>query len=465
MSERFDGAIETVSRSLARRRTRRSFLGMVGKGAVLVAGGSSFVGVFADRAEARVCGQSGVSPKCANYDCVDAVWGWCWYANGCCAGGRLKKICDCCAPVNNVHGYCPSGTNVKCIVESCGTDPRVQTVPIARVQTNNAIAIAAAFSRVRFGRNSKPVVVVANAEDLLSSAVAATAAAAVGGPLLLTQGSSLDSQVAAEIQRLASTDVKIVGLGISNAVDDKLVAYGRNVERLSSATNHGDMSSEIADFVRARTGAKRAVCVETSGASLALAPVAGAAAANAKSMLLVGANAAAAKANDGVVLTYMVGQEAADRAGQVAGSKPVRSGDSFAVAAELAGYMSGVEKASVASITLAPWANNSGLAASPGMVLLHSRPNGLDGAREWMFANRNGFRQAYAVGESGALNNDGYYETQSVVNGFDAHLLIGEAGQGLPVISQPESERALGRARISSVDDSGESSNYWTERG
>lgn len=463
----FDGLFESASRALASRRTRRSFLGMMGKGAVLVAGGSSLVGLISSPAEARVCGQSGVSPKCANYDCVDAVWGWCWYANGCCAGGRLKKICDCCAPVNNVHGYCPSGTNVKCIVESCGNDPRVQTVPISRIQTDNAAAIAAGLSRARFGRNSNPVVVIANAEDLLSSAIAAPVAAAVGGPLLLTNGANLDTQVIAELQRLGSNDVKLVGLGLGSGIEASLAAYGRSVERLSSAPDHQTHSSEIADWVKARTGVNRAVCVENNGVSLSFAPVAGAAAASRKMPLLVGWATAAARANDKTfVLTYLVGPEAAGQAGNVAGSKPIGSADPVGVAAELAGHMSGVEKVSAAHVTLAPWANNSGLAASPGLVLLHANPGSLDGARDWMFANRSGFRQTYAVGASNALNNDGYYEMQSVVNGFEAHLLIGVSGQGLPVIEQPMSERPLGKARASQLDSASVSaSTYWTDRG
>ena len=81
--------------------------------------------------------QSGITPKCDTFDCVGPgdVWGWCWYASdGCCANGGLKKICDCCT-VNypNVHGYCPSGTNVRCIVESCGTDPRVLKVALTPI--------------------------------------------------------------------------------------------------------------------------------------------------------------------------------------------------------------------------------------------------------------------------------------------------------------------------------------------
>jgi hypothetical protein len=155
VSDALDVAVERLGRWTARRTTRRSFLGRLGRGAVFLASGPTVALLLGDgeRAAARVCGQSGVSPRCANFDCVghDEVWGWCWYASGCCAGGGLKKICDCCA-VNwpNVHGYCPDGTNVKCIVESCGADPRVMQTPVARIAEDEAVAAAVRVSQVRF---------------------------------------------------------------------------------------------------------------------------------------------------------------------------------------------------------------------------------------------------------------------------------------------------------------------------
>jgi hypothetical protein len=39
-------------------------------------------------------------------------------------------------------------------------------------------------------------------------------------------------------------------------------------------------------------------------------------------------------------------------------------------------------------------------------------------------------------------------ELQSVVNGYDTDRLIGVAGQGLPVYSQPLAERPVGAARL-----------------
>lgn len=70
----FDEIVERWGRRTAARTTRRAFLGRVGKAAVLVAGGPA---LLVERAEARVCGQSGVAPKCPTFACdmPDSVWG------------------------------------------------------------------------------------------------------------------------------------------------------------------------------------------------------------------------------------------------------------------------------------------------------------------------------------------------------------------------------------------------------
>ncbi|MBW3533908.1 MAG: hypothetical protein KY453_01610, partial [Gemmatimonadetes bacterium] len=63
-----DRITERLGRWTASRSTRRSFLGRTGKVAMLVASGPTVATLLAGRAEARVCGQSGVSPKCADFD-------------------------------------------------------------------------------------------------------------------------------------------------------------------------------------------------------------------------------------------------------------------------------------------------------------------------------------------------------------------------------------------------------------
>src|SRR5688572_4373882 len=228
-------AIEAVSRWLASRSTRRSFLGKLGRGAVLVAGGSTLATLLVgDEAEARVCGQSGVSPKCPTYDCEgDGVWGWCWYATGCCSGGELKKICDCClADHPNVHGYCPSGTNVLCIVESCGADPRVQVVGLRQITTDDAVVMAAGASRIRHSEGAAPEVWLVEARQAVLASVLTPVAARRGIPVLLARGSALGPHLIAELQRLGTRKVVLRGPDLIGGIENDLARYGIAVERL-----------------------------------------------------------------------------------------------------------------------------------------------------------------------------------------------------------------------------------------
>ena len=170
---RIDRVTEGASRWMASRISRRSFLATTGKAAVVVTGGATMATLFASRAEARACGQSGVSPRCATYDCVgpDVVWGWCWYASpGCCTNGGLKKICDCCKRDHpNVHGYCPDGHNVYCMVESCLEDPRLQRVALERTYATDGVEVSLARLATR-AAGSTPALVLAAADPLAALA-------------------------------------------------------------------------------------------------------------------------------------------------------------------------------------------------------------------------------------------------------------------------------------------------------
>ena len=468
-SAALDDLTERAGRWLAGRTTRRSFLGRAGQLAVLVAGGEAMANLLlGDPAEARVCGQSGVSEKCPTYDCDD-IWGWCWYATGCCADGGLKKICDCCAvDFPNVHGYCPSGTNVKCIVESCGADPRVMTREMARLPFDDAGGLAAGVSSVRWGRNSRPSVVVAQGNDPALAAVVAPFAAALDVPFLLASGDAVSSRMAAELQRLGARKATLVGPGLGSGVIAGLGRYGVTTDRWGSATTAEALSVEIAARIRATTGATRQFCV--AGADIpTLAGVAAAAAASRGYPLILGVDNAAAAATGPKprpVVTHMVGPVAAGAAGRVPGGYPVVGPGLEGTSARVARALT-VEGARPTGVAVAPSgsaAAAAGMAGVGGPLLFHA-PGTLDGARDALFAIRDSLRRAAAGGATGALSSGGYYELQSIVNGFEAHKLIGVAGQGLPVIPQPESERGLGQARIASVPPPDEPSRgYWTGR-
>jgi hypothetical protein len=451
---RRDRWAEHAGRWLAGRTTRRSFLGKVGQTAVLVASGEAVASLLlADPAEARVCGQSGVSPLCPTFDCDD-IWGWCWYATGCCADGGLKKICDCCAvDWPNVHGYCPTGTNVKCIVESCGADPRVQTRELVRVPFDDAAALAAGVSSVRWPKGGAPSVIVADADPVVA-AVVAPFALAMERPLLLATADGIASRTAAELQRLGAQRATLVGWRLGSGTEAALQRYGVASERWGSADSAEELSVEVARFLRTTKGARRQFCVGGADAAV-LAGVAGAAAASRGYPLLVGVDAAIEAATGDeprAAVTYMVGPEAAGAANRVPGGFPAAGPGHEGTAARVA-RMLVAEGARPTGVAVAPSAAAgpaAGMAAIGGPLLLHASGR-LDGARDALFAIRDSLRRAAAGGASGALDDRGYYELQSILNGFEAHKLIGVAGQGLPVIEQPPAEREIGRARVASA--------------
>jgi hypothetical protein len=459
-------AFEQASRWLANRTTRRSFLGKVGRGAVLVASGSTLATLLVgDEAEARVCGQSGVSPKCPTYDCDD-VWGWCWYATGCCAGGELKKICDCCRLDHpNVHGYCPSGTNVYCIVESCGADPRVQVVALRRVPTDDPVQLSTGASRSRNPEGSAAEVWLAEVAQPLAGSVAAVIGARRGIPLLVARGDSLGTHVIAELQRLGARKVSLRGPGFLPTVDAELLRYGITPERADIDGSPAAVTA-VADRFAAEqkaAGVRRAVCIEPAGMSRDAAPLAAGLAMAKGYPLLVGVDRARAA---GFTVTYLVGAEAAARAEDVPGGQALAAASWGELSAAVADVAYRVEAAKAPSLAMAADGGPAPypLVSAGGPILLHA-PGTVDGIRDVLFIARDRLRTVAVAGATGALTTDSYYELQSIVNGFEAHKLIGVSGQGLPVIDQPLDERPLGLARRSNTPPVELAPEYWTGRG
>ncbi len=466
-----DDLVERASRWLAARLTRRSFLDRAAKLGIVVAGGPTLATFLADRAEARVCGQTGVTPRCPTFDCVGPgdVWGWCWYASpGCCTNGGLKKICDCCrVDYPNVHGYCPAGTNVRCIVESCWADPRVMTVPVARVGGFSAAALAAGRSAREHPRAGRDTAVLVANDGPLPAAVAAPVAAAAGAPLLVTGSGWLSGAAVSELQRLRVRTVLTVGPGLDGAVADDLASYGVAVHAVTSAPEPPAYSLEALEWLRARGEVHRAWCVVDQGQSRAAAPLAGAAAAAGRAALLVGIDAArqATEGPGGVAVTYLAGAEAAPHAGQIPGGNAVRGADLPALARAIAAVVVDGEQRRHLTLALLPTGSASilsGLAAA-GVVLLH--PDGhLDPPLlHWIADRPHAWARAVACGSLGTLGDPAYHDLQAAVNHFETRALTGVAGQGLPVFEQPPAERELGRARLASVPDR-PAGSYWVAR-
>ncbi len=446
---------ERASRWLAARTTRRSFLGNVGRIGLVVTGGSLVSQLLTERAEARVCGQSGISPKCPTFDCfAPSVWGWCWYAGNasCCADGGLKKICDCCrANHPNVHGYCPDGANVYCIVESCLEDPRVLKVPVVSHSSQSAVALAVSRTAA-IPAGSVPAVVIAHPSDRLVAALATPVAAHLRGVVITTPLDSIPSEVTAEITRLGAKQVVVVGAGFGAGVVAGLglIPTVATVGHLGTNPDVALASIEVARWLVTEGAQPHATVIGAGAGAVTLAPAAAGFAALRRGTVLIGPDAARAfKAEVPAMSLTFVG-EVAGAAG--AGDASVSGVDAFDTARRLADASLSAEPAAQFPLALSI-AEDTALSSSlvqPGCVAVIHPPDLIDAAlRDWLLARRSRFTAAHvAAGGRTGLSEPRVLALQSAVNGFNTHLLVGSDGMGLPVIPQPNEEKVSGRARV-----------------
>jgi hypothetical protein len=445
-----DTSTETAARWLAARSTRRSFLAGVARVSMIGVGTKAVSAVLTDQAQARVCGQSGTSPMCPTYDCVgpDVVFGYCWYASpGCCANGGLKKICDCCGVgYKNVQGYCPEGSAVYCVVESCLEDPRVQSVPLERYVVADAVeaSIAALIDRAP---GSSPTVVLVTGDDPLMVAVAMPVAAELGVPLVACDRALLRPALGDELKRVGVRKIVVVG-AFTPALLNSLEAFG-SLDRVTTASDPAGMSIEVAKWTAQRTGFYESVCIGAGSGALNLAPVAGAYAAQRRRPLLISPDAVGAFLGDRSAAVALIGTEVATAVSRFGGSISINSDDpqlvSITVANRTLRAVSGTMGISFADATqssiLPP------LAAGALVILVPQASN--DALRDWLMLNRKRFSGAVLARAQSAPADDALvYALQSALNGYDAHLLSGNDGDGLPVFAQPLEEQALGAVRV-----------------
>jgi hypothetical protein len=446
---------ERAARWLAARTTRRSFLGNVGKVGLLTLGGSVVSTVLTERAEARVCGQSGVSPKCPTFDCFPpSVWGWCWYAGNasCCADGGLKKICDCCrADHPNVHGYCPDGTNVFCVVESCLEDPRVMNVPV--VSHNGQTSAALSAQRVApIAAGSVATIVIAHPTDRLAAALAIPVAARLGGVLLTSPLDAIDPAVAAEIARLGAKRIIVVGPGFTGGVIQGFGALPgvTSVGHLGTNPSIPAASVEVAQWLLAEGMPANFLVLAPSGIGAAVAPVAGSVAGMTQGALLVHGDAAGAiLAKVPTAKLTWVG-DAAGSAGP--GDATVNGSDPLVLSRDLAAARLAAEPAArfPLALAIAEEDAHSVTLVQPGSLAILHAPDLIDPpTRDWLIANRKRLTNVnVAAGGRTGLDEPRVYDVQSAVNGFQAQLLTGSDGMGIPVIPQPVDEMPQGKARV-----------------
>ena len=461
-----DESIERMGRWTARRTSRRSFLHRVGQLAMVVAVGPSIGTLLMRKADARVCGQSGITPKCDTFDCVGPgdVWGWCWYASdGCCRNGGLKKICDCCTvDYPNVHGYCPSGTNVRCIVESCGTDPRLQNVLLTPVAWDGGVGYYR--SAASAGHRQATKAVLAPANNVWLQYVAAPLAGTLGVPMLAIGSTGPQNDDIALLQSLGVTEVLTVGPVPQLA---RFTAIGIGHQAASASADPASASIDVADRIAQINDINRTVTVTTTGLSADAAPYAAAFAALGGFPLLIGTSAAAAVARP--TLFVAVNPQAGPAAGLV--SDRTSASTLEALTAELGALAAALPTANPKQMAIVPAGSSDviGLANLAVPVVAHP-PDRLGHLEQWLQDHSlqwGELNEVFYVDGPGQLTTGEYWKLQAAVNGYRVDQLQGVAGQGLPVIRQPMAERPIGKARIDGAFEWGSVNppNYWTRLG
>ncbi len=469
-----DAGMERLGRWTARHSTRRSFLHRIGQLAMVIAAGPSIGTLLMRSADARVCGQSGVTPKCDTFDCVGPgdVWGWCWYASdGCCRNGGLKKICDCCTiDYPNVHGYCPSGTNVRCIVESCGNDPRVQTVALTAIgwqggsgYFRSSVETAGAVDSNRPRVGGSKAVLVPNQHAWLQY-VGAPLAGALGARLWVIGDNGV---AAADVALLAGWGIDEVLVVGSIAGTGALTSAGMDVDQVYSGSNGPAASIAVAERIRTINDINRTVTVATVGLSARAAPLAASFAALGGFPLMVGVGAAA---NVGMPTLFVALDPTGAPAAQLANDRTT-AGDLLSLSTELGALAAGLPMVDAGRVALAPQGSSDivGLSNLRVPVLLHP-PDRLGHLEQWLqdySLKWGGLQRVFVINGPGMLTTSEFWKLQAAVNGFRVDQLQGVAGQGLPVIRQPLAERPLGMARTDGAFDWGSHGPppYWTNVG
>jgi putative cell wall-binding protein len=136
------------------------------------------------------------------------------------------------------------------------------TPAVARMAGSDRYATAAAVSAQTFGAGA-PVAYVATGTDFPDALAGAAAAGSLGGPILLTQRSSLPAATATELRRLKPRRIVVLGSTgvISASVESTLRSYAGTVQRQAGS----DRYATAAAVSRATFGAGAPVAYVATG--------------------------------------------------------------------------------------------------------------------------------------------------------------------------------------------------------
>lgn len=122
-------------------------------------------------------------------------------------------------------------------------------ITIDRIESSNRYTLAVEISKKAYPTGNAPVVYVTAGSGYADALSAGPAAALQGGVMLLTQSTSLPSEVSTEITRLSPDKIVVVGgtLSVSAGVYSQLAAIQPNIERIGGSNRFEASRNIVAD--------------------------------------------------------------------------------------------------------------------------------------------------------------------------------------------------------------------------
>jgi putative cell wall-binding protein len=126
---------------------------------------------------------------------------------------------------------------------------------LGRIAGAERFATSVAISQNQFPTGgSASIAVIASGRNFPDALAGVTLATLGGGPLLLTEPTTLPSSIATELVRVLPTGSKVFVLGgesaISRSVEDSLISFGYTVQRIAGATRYGTSTNIAAEVDR-----------------------------------------------------------------------------------------------------------------------------------------------------------------------------------------------------------------------